>query len=204
MNHTGPKVRLSRRFGVALTPKAEKIMQKKGYPPGQHGTGRRRAKMSIYKRQLTEKQKFRAYYNIHERQMRNYYRKASARRTGNTADQIAQMLEQRLDAVVRHGGLARTIHAARQYVAHGHIEVNGRKVDIPSFQVAPGDVVRVREKSRKTTCFQEAIEGAAFVPSYLELNKEEMSVRLLSQPDPKEIPVVKDMELSLLVEFYSR
>ena len=109
MKYNGPKVKLSRKLGVALTPKAGKYMEKKPYGPGQHGpTKFRRDKMSDYKRQLVEKQRLRAQYNIHERQMRNYYKKA-AQKSGSTSENLIQMLESRLDAVVLRGGLARTI-----------------------------------------------------------------------------------------------
>jgi small subunit ribosomal protein S4 len=202
MNYTGPKVRLSRRFGVPLTPKAAKIMEKRGYPPGQHGRmAARFSKVSDYKRQLQEKQLLRAQYNIHERQLRNYYQKASSR-VGNTPDNLIQLIETRLDAVVMRAGLARSIYAARQYVTHGHIEVNGKRVNIPSYNVEVGDVVSVKEKSLKMPCFTEALESTIAPPPYLDRDEAAMSVKLLYLPKRDEVPVI--CEMSLVIEFYSR
>jgi len=203
MNYTGPKVRLSRKLGTPLTPKAEKVMQKKAYPPGQHGPNQRNRKVSIYKRQLVEKQLLRTHYNIHERQMRNYYRKA-AKLPANTADAMVSMLETRLDAVVTRGGLARTIYAARQYVSHNHILVNGKSVNLPAYQVKEGDVISVVESSHEKKCFQQALAAAATQPGYLELDKEKMAVRLSRMPKIPEIPVVRDHDLSLVIEYYAR
>ena len=202
MNYTGPKVRLSRRFGVALTPKAAKIMEKRGYPPGQHGRmATRFSKVSDFKRQLQEKQLLRAQYNIHERQLRNYYEKASSR-VGNTPDNLIQLLETRLDSLVYRAGLARSIYAARQYVTHGHLEVNGKRVNIPSYNVEIGDVITVKEKSRKMPCFTEALETTIAPPAYLDRNEAEMSAKLLYLPKREEVPTV--CEMSLVIEFYSR
>ncbi len=204
MNYTGPKVRQSRRLGVVLTPKADKVMQKKNYPPGQHGnSGMRRGKESVYKRQLVEKQRLRFFYNIHERQMRNIFRKA-ARKQLNTADGMIQSLETRLDAVVTRGGFARTIYQGRKLVAHGHCLINGKKVDIPSYSVQPGDVITIREKSRKIKDMLASIETAVQTAAHLELDKEAISIKLLALPKSTDIPVVRDLELSLVVEYYSR
>ena len=202
MKYTGPKVRLSRQLGVAITPKAAKVMEKKDYPPGLHGKLQQRfRKMSDYKRQLLEKQKLRAQYNVHERQLRNYYKKAS-RKAGSTPDNLIQLLETRLDSVVLRGGLARTIYAARQYVSHGHITVNGKRVNIPSYNVEIGDVVEVREKSKKVPCFTEALEAGTAVPSYIKSDGEKMSVSLMSLPNRSDVPII--CEMSLVIEFYSR
>jgi len=203
MTYTGPKVRLSRKLGIALTPKAEKVMQKKATPPGQHGGALKSRKVSVYKRQLMEKQLLRHFYNVQERQLRNYFRKAS-RFTGNTASSMIAMLETRLDSVVVRGGLARTIYAARQVVGHGHILVNGKRVTIPSYQVKVGDTVSVKESSRAGKRFVEAIESASVVPPYLELTKETMNVRLARTPLREEIPVVQNADVSLVVEYYAR
>lgn len=202
MNYTGPKVRISRRLGVALTPKAGKVMSKKSYPPGEQGGNRRRGRTSIYGRQLLEKQRLRSFYNIHERQMRNYFKKA-VRLKGSTSDDLVGLLETRLDAVVHRGGLARTIYAARQYVAHGLILINGKMVDKPSAPVSVGDVITIKEKKRDLPCFQEALV-IANPPAYLELDKEAKAIKLLSFPRAEEVPMVKDFELSLVVELYSR
>jgi small subunit ribosomal protein S4 len=199
MNYTGPKVKLSRKLGIRMTPKAGKVMDKRNYAPGQHGR-RRRSKQSDYGMQLLEKQRLRLQYSISEKQMGNYYTKAS-KLEGNTAELLVQLLETRLDAVVRRAGLAKTMYAARQYVQHGHICVNGKKCDIPSFQVKLNEVVSVKEKSRKLECIQEAIRNSA-TPPYLELNKGDFSVKLNYIPTRDEIPT--QCEVSLVVEYYSR
>lgn len=202
MKYTGPKVKLSRRLGTALTPKAAKVMEKKSYPPGLHGRYQQyRRKESDYKRQLTEKQRLRFNYNIHERQLRNYYKKA-AHMPGNRGDNLMGLLETRLDAVVLRAGLARTIYAARQYVSHGHIEVNERKVDIPSYNVQIGDVVTIREKSRKMDVFTYALDSMPSPPEYLERNPDTMTAKLVTVPTRAEVPV--ECEISLVIEYYSR
>jgi len=201
MKYNGPKIKLSRQLGVPLTPKASRYMERKPHPPGAHGLSRnRRQKTSDYKRQLIEKQKLRWQYNISEKQMLNYYKK-SAQKTGNTADNLAMMLETRLDAVVYRGGLARTIFAARQYVTHGHIEVNGKRVDIPSYHVKANDVVSVRQKSRKIAMFNEAVKSSR-PPEYMSISKPELSITLLSAPEREHIPVI--CEFPLVIEYYSR
>ncbi len=202
MNYTGPKVRLSRAIGIPLTPKAAQVMTKRAYPPGQHGRYQQfKRTASDYKRQLLEKQRLRLQYNIHERQMRNYFRKA-ARRYGNTVDNLIQLLETRLDAMVYRAGLARTIYAARQYVSHGHIWVNGKPVDIPSYNIKADDVISVRPKSRHLACFPIAIESTVAPPPYLERSAADLSLKLLYLPQRAEVPVI--CEMSLVIEFYSR
>lgn len=201
MNYTGPKVRLSRKLGIRLTPKASKVLDKKSYPPGAHGNKKgRRGKQSDYGKQLLEKQKLRLQYHISEKQMSNYYDKA-AKMTGNTGELYVQLLETRLDALVHRAGFARSMYAARQYVQHGHILVNGRKLDIPSYQVKVGDVISLKEKSRKIEVFQEAIRNSA-APSYLEVAKTDFSAKLAYVPTRDEVPVI--CEVSLVVEYYSR
>lgn len=203
MKYTGPKVKLSRAAGVPLTPKALKYMERKPYRPGQHGPNQRfgRSTPSDFKRQLMEKQKLRLQYNIHERQLLNYYKKA-IRQPGNTGDNLLRLLESRLDALVLRGGLARSIYAARQYVSHKHITVNGQRVNIPSYQVQPGDVISVREKSRKVPVFTEALESAAAAPDYLEVTPDSFSIKFVRLPEADEIPII--CEVPLVVEFYSR
>ncbi|MEM9556071.1 MAG: 30S ribosomal protein S4 [Acidobacteriota bacterium] len=202
MNYTGPKVRLSRALGIALTPKAARIMETRGYPPGQHGANpRRRRRIEGYKAQLLEKQRLRCQYNVHERQMRTYYRRA-VRATGNTGDVLVSLLETRLDAVVLRAGLARTIYAARQYVNHGHMQVNGRKVDRPGYALQPGDEVTIRPKSRKLLCFRDALSTSMTPPDYLTVDKDAMVARLERSPQRDEVPVICDV--AKVVEFYSR
>jgi len=200
MNYTGPKVKLSRKLGINLTVKAKKFATNKPYPPGQHGQNKRRAKQSDYGRQLLEKQRLRLQYNISESQMSNYYKKAT-KTVGNTAEILVLLLETRLDAIVYRSGLARSIYAARQYVKHGHIFVNGKRLDIPSYKVKVNDVIRVKEKSRNLEVFQEAIRNSA-APAYLEVSKADFSTKLVYNPSREEVPV--QCEVSLVVEFYSR
>lgn len=200
MNNTGPKVKLSRKLGINLTPKAKKYATNKPYPPGQHGSNKRRAKQSDYGRQLLEKQRLRMQYNISESQMINYYKKAT-KLVGNTAELLVSLLETRLDAIVYRAGLARTIYAARQFVTHGHILVNGRRLDVASYKVKMGDVISVKEKSRALECFQESIRNSA-PPAYIEVSKADFSIKLLYVPARDEVPV--QCEISLVIEYYSR
>ncbi|MEM6796486.1 MAG: 30S ribosomal protein S4 [Acidobacteriota bacterium] len=202
MNYTGPKVRVSRALGLALTPKAAKIMETKAYPPGQHGANpRRRPRIQGFKAQLLEKQRLRAQYNVHERQMRTYFKRANNSK-GNTGDVLVALLETRLDAIVLRCGFARSIYAARQYVNHRHVQVNGRRVDRPSYPVRPGDVVRIRPQSTNLLCFREALESSLNPPEYLTLDKDQMTCRLERMPQRDEVPIVCD--IAKVIEFYSR
>ncbi len=202
LKYNGPKIKKARALGIPLTPKSERYLDRKPYPPGQHGRIQqlRRRKMSPYKTQLLEKQKLRAQYNIHERQMRNAYAKAS--RKGDMVNTLVQELESRLDAVVLRGGLARSIFAARQYVGHGHILVDGKKVDIPSYRVKAGQEITVREKSKNLDCFHIALDTAQAPPAYLERDKKAMKVKYLYDPPREEVPII--CEVPLVIEFYSR
>jgi small subunit ribosomal protein S4 len=147
-----------------------------------------------------EKQKLRAQYNIHERQLRNYFDKAQ-RKKGNTGDNLLQMLEMRLDAIVLRGGLARTIYAARQLVTHGHILVNGKRVDVPGYTVDAGDVISIKPKSVQLPGIQDALGDAQNI-SYLSLDRNMASVRVNEIPQRDFIPVICDVPL--VIEFYSR
>ncbi len=200
MNYTGPKVKLSRKLGLVLTPKAGKISGKKPYPPGQHGATKRRAKQSDYGKQLLEKQRLRLQYNITEKQMSNTYARA-AKLTGNTADLLVQLLEVRLDALLFRSGLARSLYASRQYIVHGHVLVNGKRVTVPSYRMKVNDKFEIKEKSRKLECFQEAVRNAG-APPYLELSKADFSGKLIYIPHKDEVPI--QCEVSLVVEYYSR
>lgn len=200
MNYTGPKVKLSRKLNLELTPKSHKYTSKKGYPPGQHGSSKKRAKQSDFGRQLLEKQRLRLQYNVSEKQMTNYYKRAS-RLTGNTGDLLIQLLESRLDTFILRTGLARTIYAARQYVCHGHVLVNGKRCNVPSARVKVNDSIAIKEKSRKIECFQEAIRSSE-PPKYIELSKADFTSKLLYVPTREEIPVICD--IPLVVEYYSR
>jgi len=202
MSYRGPKAKKSRRLGVAITPKSQKYLETRGFPPGQHGNkgGRRPAKLSDYGRQLMEKQRIRFQYNMSEKQLRLAYEKAS-RSQDPTPDVLIQSLESRLDTVVLRAGFARSIFAARQYVNHGHFLVNGKKVDVPSFQVKIGDEVSVRPKSKEMDCFKNALAMAEKV-SYVTTNEGDMSCRMSTVPNREEIPVIGDV--ATVVEFYSR
>jgi small subunit ribosomal protein S4 len=195
----GPKVKIARALGIALTPKAARVMERRPNPPGQHGATTRR-KVSDYKKQLLEKQRLRAQYNISERQLQNSFTEAT-RRSGNTGVRLLQLLEFRLDAIVLRAGFARTIYAARQAVVHGHVQVNGRKVDRPARRVTPGDVVSLAARSKDMPAFTVPLENSR-PPAYLELDRERRSVRVREVPERDQIPV--QCEVSLVVEYYSR
>lgn len=200
MNYTGPKVRISRKLGINLTPKAGKVSTRKPYPPGAHAGNKRRGKQSDYGRQLLEKQRLRMQYNLSEKQMANFYKKAASQ-TGNTADILVQLIETRLDALVYRSGLAPTIYASRQFIGHGHITVNGKRVTIPSYKVRVNDVIGVKEKSRKIESIQETIRTVN-APPYLEVSKADFSAKLAYIPHKEEVPI--QCELPLVVEYYSR
>ncbi len=195
----GPKVKIARALGIPLTPKAARVMERRPNPPGQHGAATRR-KVSDYKKQLIEKQRLRAQYNVSERQLQNAFLQA-IKQSGNTGVRLLQLLEMRLDAVVLRGGFARTIYAARQAVVHGHVLVNGRKSDRPSRRLKPGDVVSLAQKSRDLPVFTVPLEDAR-PPAYLQVDKEKRSVRVAEMPEREQIPVM--CEASLVVEYYSR
>ncbi|MFP8885577.1 MULTISPECIES: 30S ribosomal protein S4 [Streptomyces] len=203
MNQSRPKVKKSRALGIALTPKAVKYFEQRPYPPGEHGRGRKQN--SDYKVRLLEKQRLRAQYDISERQMVRAYDRAR-KAEGKTGEALVVELERRLDALVLRSGIARTVYQARQMVVHGHIEVNGRKVDKPSFRVRPDDVVSVRERSRAKHPFLVAREGGyapdGETPRYLQVNLQALAFRLDRDPNRKEIPVVCDEQL--VVEYYAR
>ena len=200
MKYNGPKIKKSRRLGIALTPKAEKYLERRPHPPGQHGPSRRRGKQSDYGKQLVEKQRLQYQYNLTEKQVRKYY-KAASRKPGNTAEHLLQMIEVRLDALVLRAGLARSIYQARQLVSHAHLRVNGKKVNIPSYSVRIGDVITVREKSRDLEIFP-AAQTIASTPEYLTVDDKKLTATLSRLPEPGEVPI--QCEMPLVVEFYSR
>ncbi|MDQ3693716.1 MAG: 30S ribosomal protein S4 [Chloroflexota bacterium] len=199
MNFTGPKVKKSRALGVALTPKAQKYMRNRPYPPGQHGQARRRRR-SDFGTQLLEKQRLRFQYSVTERYLQRLVKQAS-KMPGSTGENIFALLETRLDALVLRAGLAQSIYAARQFVNHGHIEVNGRKLSIASARLKPGDVLQVRERSRKMIVFNELKPSVGPAP-YLETDSSGYGARLAYVPPRAEIPVI--CEEHLVVEYYSR
>lgn len=199
------KVRISRALGLALTPKAEKYMERRPYGPGQHGRARKKAD-SDYAVRLREKQRLRAQYGIREAQMTRVYEEAK-RTSGLTGENLIELLEMRLDALVLRAGFARTISQARQLVVHRHIMVDGQRVDIPSFRVKPGQMVHVHERSEKMTPFQVAAAGAhrdvlPAVPGYLDVKLESLQATLVRRPKRSEVPVT--CEEQLVVEYYAR
>ena len=163
-------------------------MEKKPYPPGMHGL-RRRRRQSNYGRQLLEKQRLRYQYNVSERQLRNYFKRA-ARMKGIAGENLLAMLETRLDAFVLRSGFAPSIFAARQFVGHGHIQVNGRKVDISSFRLKVGDVVEIREKSRKMRVFNEPRSSTA-IPNYVSVDETGYKSELNSMPRRDEVQALR-------------
>ena len=199
MSHRGPKAKLSRRLGVPLTAKCAAVMRNKPQPPGQHGY-RRRFSQSEYSKQLLEKQRLKFQYNVTERKLRNYYAKAT-RATGNTSESLIRLLERRLDAVVYRAGFAPSMFAARQLVSHGHVHIDGKRVDRASYAVSIGEVVSIKEKSKKLGLIQDSLV-ASDPPVYMELDKEALNAKLTREPARDEIPVV--CELQMVVEFYSR
>ncbi|MFC6154302.1 30S ribosomal protein S4 [Nocardioides yefusunii] len=198
--YTGPITRKSRRLGVDLVG-GDASFERRPYPPGQHGKGR--IKESEYLLQLREKQKARFSYGIMEKQFYNYYQEAS-RRAGKTGDNLLVLLESRLDNVVYRAGFARTRRHARQLVVHGHFLVNGKKVNIPSFQVSQYDVIDVREKSLEMTPFIVAREthGERVVPAWLEALPTRMRILVHKLPTREQIDL--PVQEQLIVEFYSK
>lgn len=198
--YIGPMTKKSRRLGVDLVGE-DKAFEKRPYAPGQHG--RTRIKESEYRNQLQEKQKARFTYGVMEKQFHNYYDEAS-RRPGKTGDNLLQLLECRLDNVVYRAGFARTRRHARQLVVHGHFRVNGKKVDIPSYQVASHDIIDVREKSLEMTPFIVAREthGERIVPAWLEAIPSRMRVLVHSLPVRAQIEL--PVQEQLIVEYYSK
>jgi small subunit ribosomal protein S4 len=197
------RVRLSRALGIPLTPKAGRYYERRPYPPGVHGR-RGRRKLSDYHLRLREKQRLRHQYNVRERQLRRTFEEAR-RRPGRTGENLIELLERRLDALVWRAGFARTIYQARQLVSHGHFAVDGRKVDLPSYRLRPGQTIEVRESSRDKPPFvygpgAYAAEGPA--PPYLEVRPEELRATLVREPRRHEVPVPLDE--TLVVEYYSR
>jgi small subunit ribosomal protein S4 len=203
--YTGPIAKQSRRERTVLhaNRKSARALEKRPYPPGEHGRGRIRE--SEYLLQLREKQKARRIYGVLERQFRNYYKKAN-RQPGRTGENLLVALETRLDNAVYRGGLARTRQEARQLVNHGHFLVNGRKVDIPSYSVRPGDVITVRERSRDIVPILGALElhnaGQTYMPGWVSLNPDQRQITVLDYPTRQQIDVPVNEQL--IVELYSK
>ncbi len=203
-NQSRSKTRLSRALGVALTPKAARYLEKRPYAPGEHGRTKRKAD-SDYAVRLREKQRLRAQYGIREKQLRIAFNEA--RRTdGLTGENLVELLEMRLDALVLRAGFARTISQARQFVVHRHIVVDGQIVDRPSFRVKPGQTIGVKQRSEGTEPFQVAAAGGHVdvlpkLPGYLEVELDKLQATLLRRPKRAEVPVTCDVQL--VVEYYA-
>ena len=199
--YTGPKTRIARKFGEAIFG-PDKVLSKKNYPPGQHGNARKR-KTSEYGIQLREKQKAKFMYGVSEKQFRRLFQEA-ARREGNTGALLVQLLEQRLDNVVYRMGFATTRRFARQLVTHGHILVNGKRVDIPSYRVEPGAKVEIVEKSKNNPQIVRAIDLTAQtgIVAWVDVEKEKKFGIFTRNPEREE--VIIPVEERFIVELYSK
>jgi len=199
--YTGPSTRINRRFGMALFP-SNRAFENKPYPPGQHGP-RLRRKKSEYALGLDEKQKLRFLFGLTEKQFRITFEKAKKRR-GVTGEIFLQLLESRLDSVVYTMGLARSRRAARQFVNHGHVLVNGKKVDIPSFQVSAGDKISVREGTSSRALATQNLADSQYraVPQWITVNADQLEGIINREPTREEMD--HSVNEQLIVEFYSR
>ena len=198
--YTGPATRVSRRLRVDLVG-GDMAFERRPYPPGQ--AGRNRIKESEYLLQLQEKQKAKYTYGVLERQFRRYYVEAN-RQPGKTGDNLVVLLESRLDNVIYRAGLARTRRQARQLVSHGHFTVNGKKTNVPSYQVSQYDIIDIRERSQKMEWFEEAQDrlGEAVVPAWLQVVPE--SLRILVHQLPERAQIDVPLQEQLIVELYSK
>ena len=197
--YTGPAYKRSRRVGISTLEKGKELV-KKPYGPGQHGNGRK-GKLSNYGVQLVEKQKIRFIYGISEKQLKKTFERA-AKLKGIHGENILKLLESRLDNIVYRMGLASTRSGARQFVNHGHVSVNGRKVDIPSYQVKPGDVVAVRENSKDHKAMKESLEKVTKTVDYVSFDKNKLEGTYIRLPERSELS--SDVNESLVVEFYNK
>lgn len=202
--YTGPRVKILRRFGGIDLPgltRKMKWVQMRPFPPGQHGRTQR-LKKSDYRLRLEEKQKLRFYYGLRERQLVRYMKRA-VKAKGNTGEMLLQYLEQRLDNVVFRLGMAPTIPAARQLVNHGHVMVNGHKVDVASYAVSPGDTIGVRDRDKSRKLVQFSLEAPTLsLPAHLELNANALEGRMLDTPARASLPY--ELNEQFVVEFYSQ
>jgi small subunit ribosomal protein S4 len=198
--YTGPRTKVSRRARQLLDENKAKYFDRRPYPPGEHG--RRRIRESQYQIQLREKQKLRFMYGVLEKQFRRYY-KAAAKSSGITGTNLLVTLESRLDNVVYRAGLGRTRPQARQLVNHGHFQVNGKKVDIPSYQVRPGDVVTVKERSLNVLPIQHSIDTLdRTVPEWMTVDTDTRTITIEDLPSREQIDT--DIQEQLIVELYSK
>ncbi|MGE0407793.1 MAG: 30S ribosomal protein S4 [Amphiplicatus sp.] len=197
------KHKLDRRVGENVWGRPKSPVNKRDYGPGMHGQ-RRKGKLSDFGLQLRAKQKLKGYYgNINERHFEKIYNEA-LRRRGNTAEHLIGLLESRLDAIVYRAKFVPTVFAARQFVNHGHVKVNGRRVNIPSFRCKPGDIVEIKEKSRNMALVLEALQlPERDIPDYIEVDPKKMTATYLRVPELAEVPYASTMEPNLVVEYYS-
>ncbi|HEY3888356.1 MAG TPA: 30S ribosomal protein S4 [Caulobacteraceae bacterium] len=197
------KYKIDRRMGENIWGRPKSPVNQRSYGPGQHGQ-RRRQKISDFGLQLRAKQKLKGYYgNLTEKQFAGTYA-AAAKKRGNTAETLIGLLESRLDAVVYRAKFVPTVFASRQFVNHGHVLVNGKRVNIASYRVKTGDVVSVRERSRNMALVLEAIQSAERdVPDYLEVDGKGLSAKFIRVPELAEVPYPVKMEPNLIVEFYA-
>jgi small subunit ribosomal protein S4 len=197
------KYKLDRRVGENIWGRAKSPINKRQSRPGQHGAARK-GKLSDFGLQLMAKQKLKGHYgDITEKQFRRTYDEA-ARRKGNTAENLIGLLESRLDALVYRSKFVPTIFAARQFVNHGHVTVNGRKANIPSMRLRPGDVVQVKERSRSMALVLEALGSPERdLPDYIEVDPKDMTATFIRLPELSDVPYAAKMEPNLVVEYYS-
>jgi small subunit ribosomal protein S4 len=197
------KYKIDRRMGENIWGRPKSPINSRSYGPGQHGQ-RRKSKVSDFGLQLRAKQKLKGYYgNLTEKQFARTYEDA-ARKRGNTAEALVGLLESRLDALVYRAKFVPTVFAARQFVNHGHVLVNGKRVNIASYRVKPGDVVSVRERSRNMALVLEAIQSSERdIPDYIEMDAKGLSAKYIRMPELSEVPYPVKMEPNLIVEFYA-
>lgn len=199
---TKPRHKICRTLGEPICGSPKCPALKRPYPPGQHGQAKQRRKVSEFGVRLREKQKLRYVYGLTERQFRGVFEFARDAKNAPTGERFLQLLESRLDNVIYRLGFGRSRPAARQLVAHGHVFVNGRKVDIPSYSVRPGDRISIRPESRQLDVVQAAVATAPAPPNYLTVDREQLEGSIVRLPSREEIPVKVDEKL--IVEYYSR
>ena len=198
--YTGPSWRVSRRLGMSLSGTGKELARR-NYAPGDHGNDRR-GRLSEYGMQLREKQKLRYMYGMTERQFRNLFKRAGKIKEGTHGTNFMILLERRLDNMVYRLGLATTRHQARQLVNHGHITVDGKRVDIPSFEVKVGQVISVRDKSKNLDVIKNAVEAVVARPSYVEFDADKLEGKLVRLPEREDMNA--DIDEALIVEFYNK
>jgi len=198
--YTGPKTKISRKFGEPLFGE-DRTLEKKNYPPGQHGNNKRRSKKSEYAIQLMEKQKAKYTYGILEKQFKNIYDKAN-RGKGITGELLLQLCESRLDNVVFRMGISKTRDGARQLVSHKHVTVNGSIVNIPSYTLRPGDMVSIREKSKSLKAIESSLMENSSEYDWIKFNRERLEGEFVAIPDREQIP--ENIKEQLIVELYSK